>query len=182
MGDSLHFHRVIGQLVDSVNDGLIFDLQSVDTKANKLVATIAVGIPGTGGEIAFGEGSVWATVFQIPISRIDPASNAVAQQWTGAGGTASSRARINLALGLCPQCCLAAESETTLAWRGLASLVLTALACVFLLVVSVVLLRRRLEGAGKNVFEGHLKFGGIRSHMWLEAATTLRFRSTRNFV
>lgn len=61
-------------------------ISRVDTKANKLVATIAAGIPGTGGEIAFGEGSVWATVFQIPISRIDPATNVVVQQWTGAGG------------------------------------------------------------------------------------------------
>ncbi len=61
-------------------------ISRVDTKANKLVATIAAGIPGTGGEIAFGEGSVWATVFQIPMTRIDPRTNAVAQQWTGAGG------------------------------------------------------------------------------------------------
>jgi virginiamycin B lyase len=61
-------------------------ISRVDTKTNKLVATIAVGIPGTGGEIAFGEGSVWATVFKIPMSRIDPATNTVVQQWTGAGG------------------------------------------------------------------------------------------------
>lgn len=61
-------------------------ISRVDTKTNKLVATIAVGIPGTGGEIAFGEGSVWATVFKIPMSRIDPATNAVTQQWSGAGG------------------------------------------------------------------------------------------------
>ena len=55
-------------------------------KTNRLVATIAAGIPGTGGEIAFGEGSVWATVFEVPMTRIDPASNAVAQQWVGPGG------------------------------------------------------------------------------------------------
>jgi streptogramin lyase len=61
-------------------------ISRVDTKSNKLIATIEAGIPGTGGEIAFGEGSVWATVFQIPISRIDPATNAVVQQWTGNGG------------------------------------------------------------------------------------------------
>jgi virginiamycin B lyase len=61
-------------------------ISRVDTKSNKLVATITAGIPGTGGEIAFGEGSVWATVFQIPITRIDPATNAVVQQWAGAGG------------------------------------------------------------------------------------------------
>lgn len=61
-------------------------ISRVDTKTNKLLATIAVGIPGTGGEIAFGEGSVWATVFQVPISRIDPATNTVVQQWIGVGG------------------------------------------------------------------------------------------------
>jgi virginiamycin B lyase len=61
-------------------------ISRVDTKTNKLAATIAVGIPGTGGEIAFGDGSVWATVFQIPMSRIDPATNAVVQQWRGTGG------------------------------------------------------------------------------------------------
>jgi virginiamycin B lyase len=61
-------------------------ISRVDTKTNKLIATIQAGIPGTGGEIAFGEGSVWATVFQIPMSRIDPATNTVVQQWTGTGG------------------------------------------------------------------------------------------------
>ncbi len=61
-------------------------ISRVDMKTNRLVATIPAGIPGTGGEIAFGDGSIWATVFQIPISRIDPASNAVVQQWVGAGG------------------------------------------------------------------------------------------------
>jgi virginiamycin B lyase len=61
-------------------------ISRVDAKTGKLVATIAAGIPGTGGEIAFGEGSVWATVFQIPMSRIDPATNTVVQQWTGPGG------------------------------------------------------------------------------------------------
>lgn len=61
-------------------------ISRVDTKSNQLIATIEAGIPGTGGEIAFGEGSVWATVFQIPITRIDPATNSVVQQWWGTGG------------------------------------------------------------------------------------------------
>jgi YVTN family beta-propeller protein len=58
----------------------------VDMKSRKVTATIEVGIPGTGGELAFGEGHVWATVFQIPLSMIDPAKNAVVKQWVGAGG------------------------------------------------------------------------------------------------
>jgi len=58
----------------------------VDTASKKLVANIEVGIPGTGGELAFGNGHVWATVFQVPLSEIDPATNAVVRQWMGAGG------------------------------------------------------------------------------------------------
>ena len=58
----------------------------IDMKSRKTVANIEVGIPGTGGELAFGEGHVWATVFQMPISKIDPATNQVVGQWSGAGG------------------------------------------------------------------------------------------------
>jgi hypothetical protein len=48
--------------------------------------TIEAGIPGGGGEIPAGEGSRWATSFEYPITRIDPAINKVAQQFYGAGG------------------------------------------------------------------------------------------------
>ena len=58
----------------------------VDAKSGKPVANIEAGIPGGGGEIAFGEGHVWATIFQIPLTEIDPATNAVIKQWTGPGG------------------------------------------------------------------------------------------------
>jgi virginiamycin B lyase len=58
----------------------------VDTKTGKRVALIAAGIPGTGGEINFGGGSVWATVFGYPITRVDVATNKVVDQWTGKGG------------------------------------------------------------------------------------------------
>jgi virginiamycin B lyase len=58
----------------------------VDAKTNKLVANIEAGIPGGGGELAFGAGHVWATIFSIPITEIDPAKNAVIKQWTGPGG------------------------------------------------------------------------------------------------
>ena len=60
----------------------------VDTKTRKLITNIECGIPGTGGELAFGDGAVWATVFQIPITRIDAATNTVTKQWAGAGGDA----------------------------------------------------------------------------------------------
>ncbi len=58
----------------------------VDAASGKLLATIPAGIPGLGGEIAYGGGSVWATVFGYPITRIDPAKNKVVQQWVGKGG------------------------------------------------------------------------------------------------
>lgn len=58
----------------------------VDTATGKVLAQIEVGVPGTGGEIAYGLGRVWVTVFQIPLSEIDPATNTVVRQWIGAGG------------------------------------------------------------------------------------------------
>jgi len=61
-------------------------ISRVDTKSRKVTATVTVGIPGSGGEIAFGFGHVWATAFQIPISEIDPETNRVIRQWVGEGG------------------------------------------------------------------------------------------------
>lgn len=58
----------------------------VDEVTGKRTAVIAAGIPGFGGEIAFGGGAVWATVFQFPITRIDAATGVVTGQWHGAGG------------------------------------------------------------------------------------------------
>jgi YVTN family beta-propeller protein len=63
-------------------------ISRVDVKTNKVVATIEAGIPGPGGEIAVGEGSVWVTSFEYPITRIDPETNKVAQQFFGEGGDA----------------------------------------------------------------------------------------------
>jgi streptogramin lyase len=77
----------------TVGEGAVWTLNQgdgsisrVDLKTNKLVATIEAGIPGGGGEISAGEGSVWATSFEYPITRIDPATNKVAQQFFGPGG------------------------------------------------------------------------------------------------
>jgi streptogramin lyase len=61
-------------------------ISRVDEKTSKLVATIACGIPGPGGEITFGAGHVWATMFDFPITEIDPADNKVVRQWAGPGG------------------------------------------------------------------------------------------------
>ncbi|MEO8097016.1 MAG: hypothetical protein ABI811_04900 [Acidobacteriota bacterium] len=58
----------------------------IDGKTDKLIANIETGAPGTGGEISFGEGYLWFTVFEIPVTQIDPATNKVIKQWFGAGG------------------------------------------------------------------------------------------------
>ena len=58
----------------------------VDAESGKRTALITAGIPGLGGEIAFGNGAVWATVFDFPITRIDAETNIVTGQWHGAGG------------------------------------------------------------------------------------------------
>ncbi len=61
-------------------------LSRIDGKSKKLVTTINVGIPGPGGDLCYGANSVWATVFDVPLTRIDADSDRVVRQWTGAGG------------------------------------------------------------------------------------------------
>ena len=58
----------------------------VSTKTNQRLADIATNTPGPGGEIAFGFGSVWATIAKKPITRIDANTSRVTSQWIGAGG------------------------------------------------------------------------------------------------
>jgi virginiamycin B lyase len=58
----------------------------VEVKTGRRVVDIPAGLAGKGGEIGFGFNSIWATLEQFPITRIDAASNAIASQWTGAGG------------------------------------------------------------------------------------------------
>ncbi len=77
----------------TVGDGSIWVLNQgdgtiarVDDKTGQRTALISAGIPGFGGEIAYGGGAVWATVFDFPITRVDPATNTVTAQWHGDGG------------------------------------------------------------------------------------------------
>jgi YVTN family beta-propeller protein len=58
----------------------------IDVKSRKLITNIDIGAPGGGGEIAFGEGAVWVTLFEIPLTQIDPETNKVVKQWFGPGG------------------------------------------------------------------------------------------------
>jgi virginiamycin B lyase len=61
----------------------------VAPETNQAVGTIPVGVPGTGGDIAFGEGAVWVSAAGVPLSRIDPVTNRVVAQFRGAGGDAA---------------------------------------------------------------------------------------------
>jgi hypothetical protein len=58
----------------------------VDEKSMKVIATIRVGIPGVGGDISYSAGSVWPTIFDVPLTRIEEKTNAVVKQWIGKGG------------------------------------------------------------------------------------------------
>jgi virginiamycin B lyase len=58
----------------------------VEEKSRRVIATIHTGIPGVGGDIGYGADSVWATVFDVPLTRIDATTNKVARQWIGKGG------------------------------------------------------------------------------------------------
>lgn len=60
----------------------------VNAHSNQVIATIKVGNGGTGGDIAAGEGAVWVTAVNVPLTRIDPLTNTVASQFVGPGGDA----------------------------------------------------------------------------------------------
>jgi virginiamycin B lyase len=64
-------------------------VERIDPKTNKVTKTIETGVGGgaTGG-IAVGSGSIWVTLPGFPITRIDPVSEKVVQQFWGAGGGA----------------------------------------------------------------------------------------------
>lgn len=64
-------------------------VERIDPKTNKVTKTIETGVAGAAaGGIAVGEGSIWVTLTGFPITRIDPVSEKVVQQFWGAGGGA----------------------------------------------------------------------------------------------
>ena len=60
----------------------------VDPKTNKVTKTIELNVAGADGELAFGENFLWATQAGFPLTRIDPTSETVMQQFNGDGGGA----------------------------------------------------------------------------------------------
>lgn len=73
-----------GSLWVFTRDGKI---AQIDPKANKVAATINLGVPALSASLAFGDGSLWVSLPGFPITRIHAASAKVAQQFHGPGGT-----------------------------------------------------------------------------------------------
>lgn len=64
-------------------------VERIDPKTNKVTKTIETGVSNsTSGGIAVGQGSIWVTLPRFPITRIDPVSEKIVQQFWGAGGGA----------------------------------------------------------------------------------------------
>jgi virginiamycin B lyase len=63
-------------------------VERIDPKTYKVTKSIALGVPGAEGGIAIGQGSVWVTLAGFPITRIDPGTEKVVQQFYGEGGGA----------------------------------------------------------------------------------------------
>jgi virginiamycin B lyase len=61
-------------------------VERIDPKTNKVSKTIDVAVPNVEADIAVGEGSVWVSMPGFPITRIDPKSDKVMQQFVGDGG------------------------------------------------------------------------------------------------
>jgi virginiamycin B lyase len=62
-------------------------VSKVDAKTFKVVATIETGVPNGNGSIAFGEGFVWVSATGFPLTKIDPKTEKVVQQFVGEAGT-----------------------------------------------------------------------------------------------
>ena len=61
-------------------------IERIDPKTNKVSKSIELGVPGEEGTIAIGQGSVWVSLAGFPVTRIDPQTDKVVQQFWGTGG------------------------------------------------------------------------------------------------
>jgi YVTN family beta-propeller protein len=64
----------------SQRDGV---LSRIDPQTNRVIATVNVGVPGEGGDLAIAEGFVWVGAEGVPVSQIDPRSIRLARQYVG---------------------------------------------------------------------------------------------------
>jgi virginiamycin B lyase len=58
----------------------------INTGPRQVTNTIALRMPGKGGDISFGGGMIWATVWKVPLSMVDGAQGTLLCQWVGSGG------------------------------------------------------------------------------------------------
>jgi streptogramin lyase len=62
------------------------EIVRIDARTYKVTARIAAGLAGSGGDIKFGAGKVWATLMGVPLTRIDAKTGRIERQWVGRGG------------------------------------------------------------------------------------------------
>ncbi len=62
-------------------------ISKIDPKTNKVVATVETGVPAGGGTVAFGDGFVWVSQSGYPLTKVDPKTDKVMQQFAGDGGS-----------------------------------------------------------------------------------------------
>lgn len=87
VGSKPRFLTATGKFVWTLNQG-DGTISKVDAATRRVVATIDAHIPGHGGEITQGDGSVWATLVKTPLTRVDAQTNTILGQWHGIGGDA----------------------------------------------------------------------------------------------
>jgi YVTN family beta-propeller protein len=63
-------------------------VSKIDPVSNQVVATIPVDVPGEGGIVTIGLGSVWISMPGTPFVRIDPHTDRVIERYIGSGGDA----------------------------------------------------------------------------------------------
>jgi virginiamycin B lyase len=85
VGSKPRFLTAGGSSIWTLNQG-DGSVTRVDEKSRKVLASIQAGIPGTGGDIDYGAGSVWLSVFDVPLTRVEATTNRVLKQWIGKGG------------------------------------------------------------------------------------------------
>ena len=85
VGQGPRFLTFGGDAVWTLNQG-DGTITRIDPTSNKVAANITAGLQGKGGEITFGDGHVWLTLFGFPITKIAAATNKVVAQWAGPGG------------------------------------------------------------------------------------------------
>jgi len=85
VGPRPRFLAAGGDSVWTLNQG-DGSLTRVAARTREVMATVLLGIPGAGGDLACGADSVWATTFGIPLTMVNGKTNKVVRQWVGQGG------------------------------------------------------------------------------------------------